>query len=68
MKTIQIELPDKIVAQVDALVNEGWFTNEHELVHLALAEFIRRYRFALQEQFQLEDIAWALQQKEVQAV
>jgi hypothetical protein len=68
MKTVQIELPDKIAAQVDTLIKERWFANEHEIILFALVEFIRRYHFVLQEQFQLEDIAWALQQKEAQPV
>ncbi|MBX3002226.1 MAG: CopG family transcriptional regulator [Caldilineaceae bacterium] len=63
MKSIQIELPDKRAVEVNALVEEGWFANENEIVHLALAEFVRRYRLALMEQFHRDDIAWALQQK-----
>ena len=63
MKTIQIELSEKIASEMESLVSEGWFTDEKEIVHLALAEFVRRYRFALLEQFQLEDITWALTQK-----
>jgi len=46
-----------------ALVKGGWFANENEIVRLALLEFARRNRFALIEQFQRDDIAWALQQK-----
>jgi Arc/MetJ-type ribon-helix-helix transcriptional regulator len=68
MKTIQIELPEPMVTQVDALIDEGWFTNQNQIILFALAEFIRRYRFALQEQFQLDDIAWALQQQKAQPV
>lgn len=64
MKVLQIELPDKIAAELEALVVGGWFTDEAEIIHLALLEFVRRHRFALLEQFQREDIAWALQQKE----
>jgi Arc/MetJ-type ribon-helix-helix transcriptional regulator len=67
MKSIQIELPDKLAVEVNALVEEGWFANETEIVHLALAEFVRRYRFALMEQFHRDDIAWALQQKKATA-
>jgi Arc/MetJ-type ribon-helix-helix transcriptional regulator len=68
MKTIQIELPDSIATQVDMLVKEGWFTDESQMILLALAEFIHRYGFVLHERFQLEDIDWALQQRETQPV
>ncbi|MBI1747816.1 MAG: ribbon-helix-helix protein, CopG family [Acidobacteria bacterium] len=63
MKSVLVELPDKLAAELDALVRDGWFHSEGELVRLALLEFVRRYRFELTEQFQQEDIAWALQQK-----
>jgi Arc/MetJ-type ribon-helix-helix transcriptional regulator len=63
MKSLQVELPDKLAGEVEALVQTGWFRSEDELVRLALAEFVRRHRFELQEQFQREDIVWALQQK-----
>ncbi len=64
MKSMQIELPDKLAADLDALVQGGWFRSEDELVRLALIDFVRRYRFELLERFQREDIAWALRQKE----
>lgn len=63
MKSIQIELPDKLAQELDAMVKAGWFSNEAEVVHLALLEFVRRHRLELLEQFQREDIAWALKQK-----
>jgi Arc/MetJ-type ribon-helix-helix transcriptional regulator len=28
MKTIQVELPDKLAAEVEALVGTGWFGSE----------------------------------------
>jgi Arc/MetJ-type ribon-helix-helix transcriptional regulator len=62
-KTLEVELPESIATELDALVKGGWFANENEIVRLALLEFARRNRFALIEQFQREDIAWALQQK-----
>ena len=64
MKSVRIDLPDKLALELDTLVRAGWFHNQDELVRMALMEFVRRYRFELLEQFQREDIAWALQQKE----
>ncbi len=63
MKTLPIEVPDKLAQDLDALVQAGWFSHEAEVVRLALWEFIRRHRLELMERFQREDSAWALQQK-----
>lgn len=63
MKSIHIELPDKLAQELDAMVKAGWFSNEAEVMRLALLEFVRRHRLELLERFQREDIAWALKQK-----
>ena len=63
MKTISVELPERITEEIDVLIDNGWFANETELVRAALWEFVRRNRFELAEQFQRADIAWALQQR-----
>ena len=63
MKVIQVELPDKITTELEALVKDGWFTDETEIIRLAVMKFMRRDRLTLLEQFQREDIAWALKQK-----
>lgn len=62
MKALSIELPDKVAIELDQLVTNGWFANQSEIIRLALLEFVRRHHFALIEQFQREDIEWALQQ------
>lgn len=63
MKTIQIELPDKVDTGLDAMVQAGWFRSKDEVVRQALLEFVRRNQLQVQERFQQEDIEWALQQK-----
>jgi Arc/MetJ-type ribon-helix-helix transcriptional regulator len=63
MRSLQVELPDKLAGEVEALVRSGWFHSEDELIRFALGEFVRRHRLELLERFQREDIAWALQQK-----
>ena len=63
MKTIQVELPEKTAAELDALVKSGWFTSQSEMVRTALTEFIMRNRLALIEKYQKEDIDWALKLK-----
>jgi Arc/MetJ-type ribon-helix-helix transcriptional regulator len=64
MKSIQIELPEKLAHELDMLVRQGWFRSEEEAIRFALLEFLRRHRLELLEQFQREDIAWALRQKD----
>jgi Arc/MetJ-type ribon-helix-helix transcriptional regulator len=63
MKSVQIELSDKLAGELDRLVKAGWFRNADEVMRLAIIEFVRRYKFELMERFQREDIAWALGQK-----
>ncbi len=64
MKVMEIELPEQLTDEMTKLIKSGWFTNETEIIRMALIEFVRQHRFALQEKFQHDDILWALQQKE----
>lgn len=59
MKTLALELPERLTEEIDALVENGWFVDENELIRAALWDFVRRNRFVLAEQFQRADIAWA---------
>ena len=61
VKMIEVDLPERLTAELDVLVRDGWFVDESRVVRTALWEFVRRNRFALTEHFQREDIAWALQ-------
>ncbi len=63
MKAIQVELPDKLAAEVEAYVKTGWFSSEAEMVRAALMDFLRRNRLDLLERFMRDDIQWALKQK-----
>jgi Arc/MetJ-type ribon-helix-helix transcriptional regulator len=62
MKTLQVELPDEIARDVEGAVRSGVFRDAAEVVRAALREFISTRRFELQEQQQLQDIAWALRE------
>jgi Arc/MetJ-type ribon-helix-helix transcriptional regulator len=63
MKSIKVELPDKLARELNAMVKAGWFSDEAEAMRSAVREFVRRNRLELLERFQREDIAWALKQK-----
>jgi Arc/MetJ-type ribon-helix-helix transcriptional regulator len=65
MKTLEIEVPDEVAEALTALVKKGWFASEAEAARLALADFVRHHRLELQEQFQRDDIAWALSLRKV---
>jgi len=64
MKSLQVELPDKLALEVDTVVKAGWFSNETDVIHHALFEFLRRNRLTLLERFQQEDLAWIRRQKQ----
>ena len=64
MKSIQIELPEQLAQELETLIQRGWFHSEEEAIRFALLEFMQRHRLELLEQFQRDDIAWALRQKD----
>ena len=64
MKSIQIELPDKLAEALATMVQQGWFCSEAEVLRFVLLELLRRHRLELHEQFQRDDIAWALRQQD----
>jgi Arc/MetJ-type ribon-helix-helix transcriptional regulator len=59
MKTLSIELPDKLAAEIGAYVKAGLFRSEPDAVLAAMSEFVRRNRLDLLERFAREDIEWA---------
>ena len=63
MKAIQVELPDKLAAEIKGYVNAGWFDSEGEVVRAALMDFVKRHRIDLLERFMRDDIEWALKIK-----
>jgi hypothetical protein len=47
MKSIQLELPDKLAEGLDTIVQQGWSRSEEEVLRFALLEFLRRHSFEL---------------------
>lgn len=60
MKRLELEVPDQMAKELEELVRTGWFVSEAEIARQALVGFLRHHRYALQEQYQLDDIRWAL--------
>lgn len=63
MKTIKVDIPEKLATEVENYVKGGWFNDEAELMRVALQEFVRTHRLKLMERFMREDIEWALKFK-----
>lgn len=59
MKTLSIDLPDKLAAEIDAYVKAGLFKSGPDAVLAAMSDFVRRNRMDLMERFAREDIEWA---------
>jgi Arc/MetJ-type ribon-helix-helix transcriptional regulator len=64
VKSINVDLPEKIAEELTRLVTAGWFRDEGEAVRVALVEFLGHRTAELQERFQREDIEWALREKQ----
>lgn len=60
MNAISLDLPDQLTADVDKAVAAGWFADRQEAIRQAVREFMNSRRLELQEEQQLDDIAWAL--------
>jgi Arc/MetJ-type ribon-helix-helix transcriptional regulator len=60
MKMLNLKVPDRLAEAMEELVQAGWFVDESEIVRQALSEFLQHHRLQLQEQFQRDDIRWAL--------
>jgi hypothetical protein len=65
MKTaIQAELPEQLVADARAFVEEGWAGNFDELLTEALRRYLESHSWRLAESFIREDVNWALRGRE----
>jgi Arc/MetJ-type ribon-helix-helix transcriptional regulator len=60
VKSLELELPDQVAAELDELVKAGLYHNAQEAIRHALKEFLRAHASTLAKQHQREDIAWAL--------
>jgi Arc/MetJ-type ribon-helix-helix transcriptional regulator len=60
MSTLTLELPEALTAELDAAVEEGWFTSQAEAVRAAVRDFVNHRKLDLMEQQQLSDVEWAV--------
>ena len=62
--TIHTTLPARLYEQMRALVDEGWFRDESDLLLEALRRFLESHRADLMERFIREDVEWGLHDTE----
>ena len=58
--TLQTEVPTRLLAELEALVEAGWSRDLDEIVLDALRRYVDSHRQALMEEFVREDIEWGL--------
>ena len=60
LKTVQAELLEKLYEQLKALIEDGWFTDEKDIITEALRRFLETHRPELMAKFVKEDVEWGL--------
>jgi len=62
--TVRAKVPARLLTEVQAMVETGWFRSLDELMTDALRRFIESHRAELMERFILQDVEWGLYGKE----
>jgi Arc/MetJ-type ribon-helix-helix transcriptional regulator len=57
---IQTEIPVALLAQVEDLVNQGWFRSIDDVLLDALRRYLESHRADLMEAFIRQDVEWGL--------
>ena len=58
--TLEAEVPQKILGEMQALVTAGWFRSVDEIVVDALRRFVESHRGELMDELIREDVEWGL--------
>lgn len=58
--TIEAHVPDRLLGEMQALVQAGWFHDMDDLVMEALRRLLDTHRPELMERFIRKDIEWGL--------
>ena len=62
--TVQTTLPNELVSQAQALIDQGWAGDLDELLADALRRYLESHALALTESFIREDVEWGLRGRE----
>jgi Arc/MetJ-type ribon-helix-helix transcriptional regulator len=60
LTTVQARLPTRLLAELQSLVDAGWFQSLEEVMSDALRRFAEAHREELMEKFLREDVEWGL--------
>jgi Arc/MetJ-type ribon-helix-helix transcriptional regulator len=58
--TLETEVPARVLGELQALVEAGWFASIDDAVGDALRRFVQSHREEILEQQIREDVAWGL--------
>jgi len=64
MLTVPTKLTERIVAECDELIKEGWYANKSEMIRDALRDLIRKMKAQRLETAIKEDVMWGLHGKD----
>ena len=59
-QTVQTKIAKRLDRQIDALVEQGWFSSRDQIFEEALRRFLDAHRPELMERFVREDVEWGL--------
>ena len=62
--TLSAEVPARLFAQMESLVDDGWFQSINDLIVDALRRFLETHRPELMERYVWEDVEWGLRGNE----
>lgn len=62
--TLRTEVPSRLLAEMQALVEAGWFRSVDEVILDALRRFLDSHREDLMEALIREDVEWGLHGKD----
>ncbi len=60
MKTIQMEVPEKLYEKATGLVKEGWFRDEKDIFAEAIRRFLDSHQPELMDKYIFNDVEWGL--------
>lgn len=67
MVTINVEIPDRLNAELEELIRDGFFRDQSEILRFAALDYVKRRKLEVIEQQQRDDVAWALAQRKRQS-
>lgn len=60
METVPAKITDKLLTELDRIVEEGWYANRSEAIRGAVRELVEKMKIERLETAIKEDIEWGL--------